>query len=311
MKNVVNPHGRQNGGSRGDHIKLDNTVFYDRKKLRGEKVLHNGKTYEVSTLKIIKSKDTIEVYDYEKPVILNQVHFKTKMDKPLNDLPPEVREKIEKEKLRRKAEYKRRSAINAINNIRRLVDCNFNSKSKFITLTFADNSDIDINDIKQTHNIFKCFIQRLKRYFNKLKYVAIPEFQDKKQRGAIHYHMISNLPFTPNEILAKIWRYGFVNIKSIEQVKNVGAYLAKYLAKNIDDNRFGSAKKVLRSKYLQQPEVVYSKEALKIIDKHNLKNRVPNYVKKYKSERHGGNITISLYDLKNPNPPRIDSNDRQ
>ncbi len=309
MKNVVNPHGRQNGGSRGDHIKLDNTVFYDRKKLRGEKVLHNGKTYEVSRLKVIKSKDTIEVYDYEKPVILNQPHFKTKLDKPLDELPPELRAKIEKEKQSRKAEYKKRSAINAINNIRRLVDCNFNSKSKFVTLTFADTNKIDIRDIKQTHGVFKRFIQRLKTYFPKLKYVAIPEFQDKKQRGAIHYHMISNLLYTPNETLAKIWRYGFVNIKSIEHVSNIGAYLAKYLAKDIDDNRFGSAKKVLRSKYLEHPQVEYSKNALKIINKYNLRNRQPIYVKKYKSEMHGGNISISLFDLKNPILPTKDSND--
>lgn len=308
MKSSV-PYVRKSGGSRGAHTKLDNNAFYDQE-IRGERVLHDGKIYEVSRLKVIKSKNIIEVYDYEKPVILNKPHFKTKLNKPLDELPPEIREKIEKERKNRAAEYKRRSAINAINNIRRLVDCNFNSKSKFLTLTFADNNKVDIRDIRQTHKIFKQFIQRLKTYFPKLKYVAIPEFQDKKQRGAIHYHMISNLPFTPNETLAKIWRYGFVNIKSIEHITNVGAYLAKYLSKNTNDSRFGSAKKVLRSKYLDTPQVEYTKGALKIINKYDLRNKQPNYVKKYKSEMHGGNITISLFDLKNPILPTKDSNDR-
>ena len=72
--------------------------------------------------------------------------------------------------------------------IARIVDCNFDDRTKFVTLTFKDN----IQDITITNREFKYFIQRLNYYLyhsktQLLKYIATWE---KQKRGAIHYHVI-------------------------------------------------------------------------------------------------------------------------
>ena len=75
--------------------------------------------------------------------------------------------------------------------IRRLACCNFNNKyDKFLTLTFADN----MTDIKECNLLFKNFIKRLKYQYDlhNLKYLAVIEFQ---QRGAVHYHVLLNIPY--------------------------------------------------------------------------------------------------------------------
>lgn len=81
--------------------------------------------------------------------------------------------------------------------IARLVDCNFDSKTKFVTLTFSEN----VESIDYANDEFRKFIQRLnyRLYSTKkasLKYLATWE---KQKRGSIHYHVIFfNLPFIKN-----------------------------------------------------------------------------------------------------------------
>ena len=302
----ISSQGRQNRGSGGDLPILDNTVFYDRN-LRGYKILHNGKVYEVSLIKIVKSKNLVEVYRYEKPVVLNQPKYKTKIEKNLDDF-PELKAQREAENQRRKEEYKRRSAIMAVNNIKRIVDCNFTAKrSKFITLAFNDNNDFDIKNLAQTHKAFKIFIQRFTRFFPKLRYVAVAEFQDKTGRGAVHYHMICNIPYTPKEKIAEIWQYGFIKIRDIKRVGSVGAYLAKYMSKNYKDTRFGKNKKVLRSKFLDKPNVLYGKKAHEFLLKFNLFKTKPNHISRYSSYRNG-NIVLGHFDLRKLNPAQDNDN---
>lgn len=309
MKSSNSKGGRQRGGSHGDLTILDNTVFYDRnsKNLRGYLVLHNKKVYEVAPIKIIVSKNLVELIRFEKPVVLGQPKYKKRLDKNLDDY-PKLKAQKEVEKARRKEEYKRRSAIMAINNIKRIVDCNFTSKrSKFITLTFNNENNFDIRDLSQTHKEFKKFIQRLKRFYPKLKYVSVPEFQDKNGRGAVHYHMICNIPYTPKEKVAEIWRYGFIKIRDIKRVHSVGAYLAKYMSKDINDLRYGKNKKVLRSKYLNKPRVLYGKKAQEFIDKYNLNKTQPDYISRYLSTRNG-RIIVGNYNLRKIDPAQNNKN---
>jgi len=58
--------------------------------------------------------------------------------------------------------------------------------------------------------------------------LAVIQFQD---RGAIHYHMMSDLPYIPKAKLSKIWGNGFIKINDITNVDNVGAYLIGYMNK--------------------------------------------------------------------------------
>ena len=109
--------------------------------------------------------------------------------------------------------------------IRRLACCNFNNKyDKFLTLTFADN----MTDIQECNVLFKAFIRKLKSKYNKdLKYLAVIEFQ---QRGAVHYHVLLNIPYIPHKELQELWGNGFVFINAIEHVDNIGAYVLKQLS---------------------------------------------------------------------------------
>lgn len=119
--------------------------------------------------------------------------------------------------------------------IARIVDCNFDNKTKFLTLTFKEN----IQDINQTNQEFKYFIQRLNYYLYKtkiqsLKYIATWE---KQKRGAIHYHVIFfDFPYIAKETIQKLWKHGFIKINRIDvdSKENRGRYLSKYFGKDLD-----------------------------------------------------------------------------
>lgn len=68
-------------------------------------------------------------------------------------------EEKEESKARQESYYKRK-----IFDIERLIDCNFNDKSTFLTLTFARN----LEDLPEANKEFNLFIKRLKYYLKKL-----------------------------------------------------------------------------------------------------------------------------------------------
>ena len=126
--------------------------------------------------------------------------------------------------------------------------------NKFFTLTFADN----ITDLKYANNQFCNFIKRLNRYLAKMKkdkvqYIAVVEFQ---KRGAIHYHLLCNIPFISAKKLQEIWQNGFVKINKIDDVDNVGAYVTKYMSKDYEDERLVGNRCYFTSQGLQEPTTI-------------------------------------------------------
>jgi hypothetical protein len=117
--------------------------------------------------------------------------------------------------------------------IKRIIDCNFDDRSTFLTLTFKEN----IQDIETANREFTLFIKRLKRYLKnqQLKYIATWELQ---QRGAIHYHLVLfSVPYIKNDKLSELWGNGFIKINKIkETVTNeaVGVYITKYFVKDLE-----------------------------------------------------------------------------
>lgn len=185
------------------------------------------------------------------------------------------------------------------NRIRQLVCTNFDSGSKFVTLTFNNSHDFDITDVKACNAFFKRFIQRLKYRFPELQYVAVIEFQDKNGRGAVHYHMICNLPFVKKSELQEIWRGGFVKINAIDKVDNVGAYVVKYMCKDTEDERLCGENAYLHSRGLREPVEVCtwkgnSDEWRQIHD--TLESETPSYSAKYESE-YAGKIEYMQYNF--------------
>jgi len=132
-----------------------------------------------------------------------------------------------------------------------LVSANINQYKEmttFITLTFADN----VTTLEEANPLFRAFIRRLNNLFDlKVKYISVVEFQ---KRGAVHYHVLFfNLPFFNIHEFENCWGHGYTNVQALHNVRNVSAYVAKYLSKETFDKRlvgqkvFFSSRGLLRS----------------------------------------------------------------
>jgi len=112
--------------------------------------------------------------------------------------------------------------------LRDLINCNCTdvSRCRWVTLTYAEN----MTDTKRLYKDFKYFVARLRYRVGKFEYIVAAEPQG---RGAWHLHMIMifphKAPYIANEDMAKCWRQGFVKVKKLDNVDNVGAYLTAYL----------------------------------------------------------------------------------
>lgn len=253
--------------------------------------------------KVITTGHVIEIYQYE---YMSENKPKGKQLNP-NE---------EKIKLNGNYEYtnKRRRE-----NIRRLATQNFNNKDLFVTLTFEEN----ITDVAYAYKEFQKFIMRLKRIdqFSKkykdhnnktryerikdLKYLAVTEFQ---KRGAIHFHILINIDYPiewelepiyyraynlkefyiehvhPYENkLKEIWKHGNCDIQKIKHVDNIGAYLIKYMHKDMADLRLKGKKAYLYSRKTLDKPVTY---------KSWVSDDIENFVKELKESKY---IPVSNY----------------
>lgn len=130
----------------------------------------------------------------------------------------------------------------------------------FLTLTFSEN----IKDIDFANKCFNCWLTSIRQSFVDFAYLCVPEFQ---KRGAVHYHLLSNLEVggdllpvqnnKKNMYDVKYWSYGFTSafdLRLADDRFNVSLYVCKYLYKDIDDRLFGR-KKVMHSRNLNLPKV--------------------------------------------------------
>lgn len=161
--------------------------------------------------KVIFSGALVEEYLYETPLLLGMPTTRTK-----------------KKKRVRTEEYQKRNGLQAQMKIKRLAAMNFKKGAKFITLTFDNSNNFDITSLPTCHSYYVKFLKRLKRSVGVFHYICVPE---RQKRGAIHYHMIVDLPYIQKEHLSHIWSHGFVDIRLIDDPVRRAAYLAKYLTK--------------------------------------------------------------------------------
>ena len=251
--------------------------------------------------KIIVTNHVIEVYEYEKMPYGSETQKNDAYD--ALDL-EDVKHKRDDD---RTDERRNQTVRDARNTTRRLALKNFESGDKFLTLTFDPKkySDQNLRDVTFTDDLFKKFIKRFNyRYKTKLKYIAVREFH---KSGRIHYHMLCDwkeeLVFE-DEIRdyerflgEKVWKHGFVDIKQLDRVDNVGAYIIKYMTKNVAIEFFKGKKIYLCSKGLERPFVYRGKEAELIIKTYGLDTKKEVFTNHYESE-YLGNITYTEYNLK-------------
>lgn len=252
--------------------------------------------------KIVACGNILEVYEYEKPP--NNKLLNRKEDDDYNALVLEDTElKLFGDSQEERIEERRKQTVrDARNMTRRLALMNFGPGDTFITLTYAKN----MQDLIQADDDFKKFIKRMKYRLGleKLDYIAVREFQ---KRGAIHFHMLCNWqrPFeTESEIRhyecflgEEVWKHGFVDIKKIDHVDNLGAYLVKYMTKNLSIELFKGKKMYLPSKGLKRPLVYRGDEAERIFKCYELRQKKEVFTNSYESE-YNGQIIYKEYNLK-------------
>lgn len=251
--------------------------------------------------KVIVTNHVIEIYEYEK--MPGSAEIEKNDDYNALDLEDTKHSK----EIDRVVERRQQTVRDARNTTRRLALKNFESGDKFLTLTFdpKKHTEKNLRDISFTDDLFKKFIKRFNyRFKTKLKYVAVREFH---KSGRIHYHVLCDWKkelifedeIRENErILGEdVWKHGFVDIKQLDRVDNVGAYIIKYMTKNVAIEFFKGKKIYLCSKGLERPFVYRGKEAELIIKTYGLDTKKEVFTNHYESE-YLGNITYTEYNLK-------------
>lgn len=187
-----------------------------------------------------------------------------------------------------------RSNIRARNNLRRLALSNFNNRSKFITLTFRENME----DLAEANKLFKAFMRKLKKVQSDLKYLAVIEFQE---RGAIHYHLLSNLKYVRVEKIRAMWRSvvgeGNIDLQRIDKVDNIGAYVIKYMTKEDADPRLIGKKMYQTSKGLERPKELIGEQAQYLWEQMQKEKRKKVYSSSYENKQTQNKIHYEEYNL--------------
>lgn len=252
--------------------------------------------------KIIVSGNILEVYTYQKEPTGRD--FTKEKNDAYNALDLESTS-FELEQEDRTHERRLQTTREARNLTRRLALMNFNSDDKFITLTYKAN----MTDLVKADKDFKDFIKRFKYKMGiDLKYLAVRE---RQKRGAIHYHLLCDWKQemkTEQEIRhfervlgsgqwgEGIWRGGFVDIKPIEHVDNVGAYIIKYMTKELSIELYKGKKLYLCSQGLERPVEYKGIEAETLFATYNLGHKKEVFTNTYESE-YLGTITYHEYNL--------------
>jgi len=127
----------------------------------------------------------------------------------------------------------KKSLYRTFKNARGLINANVTDVNnvRWITLTYAEN----MKDTNRLYEDFKKFNMRFQTYC-KNESISCPEYivmMEPQRRGAWHCHLLyiwdKKAPYIANKKLETIWNQGFVKIKKLDNVDNVGAYLTAYL----------------------------------------------------------------------------------
>lgn len=171
-----------------------------------------------------------------------------------------------------------------------LANCNFDVEyAKFITLTFAENQQ----DIAVANHRLDLFLKKMRRQYGRFRYLWVMEFQ---RRGAIHYHMLADISeYIPWQWLQEAWKDGDARIEAIDHVDNVGAYVAKYMAR-LDDRRLDGKKAFGHSRGMKKPEIITGREAEKIA-RYLEERQTPVHAATYTGE-YVGEVQQLSYNLK-------------
>jgi len=126
---------------------------------------------------------------------------------------------------------------------------------RMLTLTYRENwDDLRASDVHVTK-----LLRTLKRWHPTLNYLAVHEYQ---KRGAIHWHIALDQRV---DIVAvrSLWHKivgalgGSVNIRYFPNPARQAAYLAKYIGKDLDEEKRGTKKRYKKNRGFQFSELYF------------------------------------------------------
>ena len=147
---------------------------------------------------------------------------------------------------------------------------NKRDEDKKINIKKIDTDNLTkVSSSDRVENAWVSNVRKLKKDF---KYIAVPEFQ---KRGAVHYHVLSNLGREDTNIIylqkervgkakdlttiydVKYWTKGFARVDFIKSdYKKIYGYICKYMTKDIDNKLFGKHR-YFNSQNLVKPQTEY------------------------------------------------------
>jgi len=213
---------------------------------------------ELYDIKVIWCNDYIQVYKLNTKKIKNKRQEK---DDSILNIDTDKLFKLGNKNNNELKQVEIKNIIRSKLECQRLAKCNSNDWKTFITLTFSEN----IQDISFANKEFNKFIFKIRRVYKELKYICVPEFQ---KRGAIHYHLLTNIDVNNNNLIykqldnkkflhIKYWNNGFDKVDNVNgDIKKIVGYISKYMTKDVDDRLFGKHR-YLYSQNLTKPCVSY------------------------------------------------------
>lgn len=191
----------------------------------------NGKISSSSFVRVTEMNHIVEVQHMER---MNRSNNIRKLDKDtyLNISTGEVLE-FKQSEVRSESFNSLRQTFKKM---RYLINANFLGEGNelHITLTYHKN----MTDRKVLYTDFDKFMKKFRYKYGKeygsIDYMTIVEPQE---RGAWHHHLLIRFNdcvgqsiYVPPNAVAEMWGHGFIKIKSLRGVDNIGAYLSAYLA---------------------------------------------------------------------------------
>lgn len=162
-----------------------------------------------------------------------------------------------------------------------------------------------MSDLKKSNKCFNTFIRDMKKHHPDFQYFCVVEFQSdidffgklKPNGGAVHYHVLCNLPYVKSQVIADIWKHGFIKIKRINKDANLGKYLSNYLQKDMADKRMFGKNKFSHSQGLQKPAELIGDNARFFMQEAS-ENLDFVWKKKFKENVYRGKIFYKIYKYK-------------
>ena len=121
------------------------------------------------------------------------------------------------------------------NRLRELINTNFEGASNELFVTLTYRGELQTNDTKTVYEDFKNFMKRLKYKYKNTTTIDYINVLEPHATGNFHMHVLMRFNdleniYIPNAEFAEICGNGFVQIQSLKNVDNIGAYVSAYLA---------------------------------------------------------------------------------